>query len=265
MASNRGLAAWLDYYRAPLRDALERSRADGYQVVTPNTVSADLDPALLGHTGRRHLLNHLQSLGLGFAGLATEFPGMGLTDSAHAEQRLRHLRTSLEMARDLGVRRASVKIGGFGDPRSLPLAVELLSGAADLSDRTGVTLSVHGSSRDAESLLQKVNELDCPTIRFTLDSAALAANPELIQSAMRRIGEIHLRDGRSHGEQFEETSFGRGDVDFVGLLAMAESADHEPLRVVRRDTPGNVDALRQGREYIEALLHSAASRGARPA
>lgn len=254
MTEHRPLSAWLDSYRVPLREALDRCRADGFGLIVPNTAASELDPLSMGQTARRHFSKHLQSIGLRIRSLATEFAGAGLSDTAHGERRLEHLRASLELARDLGAMRATVKIAGLADDRLHAMAGAMLAEAADLSDRTGVTISVHGTTGDLEPLLRRIVELNCPTLRLALDSAAVCAAPQLAQSAVERLGDLFLRDGRMHGELFEETPFGNGDVDFARILSAAESNEIETIGIVRRDTPGSVDALRRGREYISSLM-----------
>ncbi|HMQ14647.1 MAG TPA: hypothetical protein PKC49_01620, partial [Phycisphaerae bacterium] len=142
MPSSAGLAAWLDSYQRALRDALDASARDGFRRIHANTVTGALDPAEFSHTARRHLSRHLLGLGLTLDGLAADFDGLGLADPRLAEQRLDHLRATLELARELRTPLALVNIGGFGDPRSEPLAIELLEQTAELADRFGVRIAV---------------------------------------------------------------------------------------------------------------------------
>ncbi|MBL8880930.1 MAG: sugar phosphate isomerase/epimerase [Phycisphaerales bacterium] len=254
MSSSRALSAWLDYYRVPLRDALDCCRSDGFRLIVPNTAAPELDPVAMGRTARRHLAKHLQSIGLRIPSLATEFSGNGLADSTYSDRRLDHLRSALELARDLSASRASVRIAGLADERSSSLANEMLAHAAELSDRTGIILSVHGSTRDTKPLIQQIRQLNCPTLRLALDTAAVCATSQTGLGSIDCLGELFLRDGRLHGDHFEETAFGSGEVDFAQVLSAAESSEVETVAVIRRDTPSGVDALRRGREYISSVL-----------
>lgn len=261
MPADPSLSAWLDYYRAPLREALERGRADGFRSIVPNTTSEDFDPAGFGRTARRHFLNHLASIGLRLGAVAVEFPGAGLAEAADGDRRLAHLRSSLELARELGIRRASVRIGGFSDSRLAPLAAEALENTAELADRIGVSVSVQCGGESVEKLVEQVRRLGCPQLFLGLDSAAIAGGEQLSSTAVAMLDCLYLRDGRKIGAQFEETSFGGGEIDLTGLLATAEAADRPILLTVRRDSPGSIDALRQGREYILNLRGATATGG----
>lgn len=261
MPADPSLSAWLDYYRAPLREALERSRSDGFRSAVPNTTSADFDPTGFSRTARRHFCKHLESIGLRLGAVAVEFPAAGLADSSDADRRMAHLGSSLELSRDLGIRRVLVRIGGFSDPRNAALAVEALENTADLADRIGIAVAVQCESEGVEALVGHLRRLGCPNLRLGLDSAAFAGCGVILPAAVEWLDSLYLRDGRRVGAGFEETAFGRGEIDLAGLLAVAESADRPIHLTVRRDIPGGVDALRQGREYISRLRGAAVSSG----
>ena len=56
------------------------------------------------------------------------------------------------------------------------------------------------------------------------------------------------------GERVEEVPFGQGVVDFRALLAQVAAGPTDARLIVRHDGAGGVDALRQGREYMESLV-----------
>jgi len=254
------LAAWLDSYRTDLKSALGRAAADQYRWVEANFAGEELDPRRFDASARRHLKRYLRDLGLSLDGLVLELPGRGLADPACADARLDRFRRGLEMCAHLGVRRAGVTLSGFQDDRSQPLACELLDVVADLADRVGVQVAVHTGTEPPQAAAEAIRRLDCPSLRLDLDTAhLLPAGPD-VASWAGLAGAAWVRDLRRVGARVEEVPFGTGEVDFGAFLKLLDAADFSGPLVVRRDSPGaGVDALREGREYIEALAARAGS------
>lgn len=249
---HRGLAAWLDTYRRDLRAALDAARRDGLGLVSVNAAGGLLDPAQLSHSGRRHLARHVANLGLSWAGLAADFPGLGLADPARAEERLARVRSVLELCRELRAPQASVNLSGIGSGPGEAALREL----AELSDRTGVPIAVHNpAGTELDELARRVADLGQPLIRLGLDTAALPRASEEVGRYAALAGDVYLRDVRRRGGGVEETAYGAGEVDFRGLIAILAASGYRGALVLRRDAAAaGVDALRQGREHIEPLL-----------
>jgi sugar phosphate isomerase/epimerase len=106
----------------------------------------------------------------------------------------------------------------------------------------------------SDEALAEMRRLACPQLRVTLDTATTPGGAERFASLADVLGNVYLRDVRRSGGQFEEVAYGQGEVDFAGLLAQVAAARPDAALVLRRDGPGGVDALREGREYIRSLL-----------
>ncbi|MGH6961400.1 MAG: sugar phosphate isomerase/epimerase family protein [Dongiaceae bacterium] len=260
------LAAWLDSYRRDLKQSLHAAADDGFRLLHASSLRPELDPRELGASARRHLARYLRDLGLGLDAIAAEFAGPGLTDLEHADQRLDHLRRTLELCADLKVAGAATRICGLTDDKSRPLALELLKAVADLADRFGLPVTIHCGPDDPAEAAQAIRQLGSPDVRLGLDSGFLevdvertAAEPGRVGPVYLRqpelVGGVYLRDVRRRRGQIEEVPYGHGDVDFATLLAALAAAGYGGALVLRRDSAGaGVDALRQGREYILSLL-----------
>lgn len=248
------LAVWLDSYRAGLRHALQQSADDGFHHVQANTVGTELNPRDLTHSARRHLRRHLDGLGLQLGTLAADYPGLGLADAARVEQRMDHLRNTLTLCADLQVRRISVSLGGFGDPRGATLSREVLAAVAETAGRYGIQASIHDAVDAPEVIAAEVRRLRCPHLRVTLDTLELPLRSEVVASAGDLVGHVYLRDVRRRGEGREEVDYGRGEVDFAELLAQLAAGAGDAALVIRRDRAVGIDALRAGREYMGSLI-----------
>ncbi|MGE0480748.1 MAG: sugar phosphate isomerase/epimerase family protein [Phycisphaerae bacterium] len=247
-------AAWLASYRRNLKGALHAASADGFRAVHARASRDAVDPPEFGGTARRHLRHYLDGLGLRLDGLASETAGLGLADPHTGEERLDALRQALELCAAIGVRNASVSVGGLGDSSHEARARESLAQAAALADRYRVRVAIRGATEDPTQLACEVRRTGCEWLGVALDTASAAAPSEFISACGDALGAVYLRDARRVGTGFEETDFGQGDVDFRRVLAELEAAGFAGPRVIRRDAERlRVDALRTGREYIAAF------------
>ncbi len=254
------LAAWLDSYRAGLREGLQTAAEQGFGLVQAGAATGELEPSGFSRSARRHLRRYLEDLGLRLDALALEYPGAGLAEPAHADQRVDQLKRTLELCADLRVPRTIVTLSGFDQPRTADLAQELLGVVADLADRFGIQTAVNSRTDPLEDSAGRVRRTGCRHLHLALDAAYLR-NDEIqrVAQVADRIGTIHLRDVRRSGDQFQEVPFGQGEVDFRALLAQLEAGAGPPL-VLRHDGPAGVDVLGRGREYIRALIGQGSGR-----
>ncbi len=254
------LSAWLSAYRQDLRQALETAARHGYRRGQANALATDLDAREFSSSARRHLIKYLSGLGLTLDGLALPFPGAGLADPNRASEHVERLRATLEFCRQLNVSRVPVNLSGFTDPRRSDLALELLHMTADLADRTGVVATINAADDAPEVVTDRVRAVGCPNVQLALDTAHSDEDSPTLSSRADLIDTVYLRDIRRHGRHVEEVPFGQGDVDFPQLLAQLAANEQDASLVIRYDGPGGVDALRQGREYMQSLIGRFGSR-----
>lgn len=249
------ISAWLDSYRLSVKDALAAASAAGYRLVQPSALDPDLDPTRLSRTGRRHFNHVLSSLGLRADALGVVFPAGGLADPSRADERLERLRAALELCADLGVTTAVTSMAGLDDPRRAALARESLDAVAGFADRCNVRVSLLTPGSEAPKLAEELKRLGSPQLTVGLDTAALPPGADPSELLTLGVGELHLRDVRRAGEQFEETEFGSGDVDLRRLLRTLQECEYRGGIAIRRDRAADpVDALRAGRQYVRSLL-----------
>lgn len=254
-------AAWLDSYGQGLKRGLQTASADGFRVVQAGA-GGELNPEQFSRSATRHLSRYLTDLGLELDALAAEFPGLGLADPQFADQRVAHFRRTLELCAELGAPTAATRVGGWAGETSRPLADEMLAEAAELAERYGMRIALQTGGEEAPLLAERLCALGCPQLHVALDSGtwdpAAAEDPH---RRVERVGLVHLRDVRRVGDQVEEVAFGQGRVDFPALLGYLAESGYSGTLTVRRDAPGaGIDALRQGRDYVEALLRGSARR-----
>ena len=248
------LAVWLDSYRSDTKTALKQAARQGFRVVQANTLAGELNPATLTDSGRRHLLRYLRDLGLTLDVAAASFPGAGLADPACADQRMEHVRRTIELCRAIGINQTVVTLPGVGSAES-GVAAGVVLELADLADRTGVNIALSDDQSEFSDLAQRLGEIGCRELGIALDTGATAGKDLRLTESADLVAGLYLRDTRRRGAALEEVEHGQGEVDFRGLLAALAAVERPIHAAIRRDDPRvEVDALRAGREYMEMLL-----------
>jgi len=248
------VAAWLPSYATDLKAALRFAARDGFRGVHADTAGTELEPREFSQSARRHLKRYLGELGLRLGSLYSAHPGSGLADPQWGEERFEQFRRTLEMCAEMRVGRAGVALHGLEDEARSHLAGEMLEAVAEVADRYGIDVSVHVGHDEAAATAEAIRRLGCRQLHVGSDSAELAGGKLIPAPTLESVQTLHLRDVRRVGQQVEEVPFGRGEVDFAGIIGgLAEHSGDCDL-VVRRDGAQGIDALRQGREYIERLL-----------
>ncbi|MDX2199683.1 MAG: TIM barrel protein [Phycisphaerae bacterium] len=249
------LSVLLDSYGADARQAFSRARRDGFAQIEAGTLTGDLRPSELSTSGRRHLLRVLRDQGLSLAGLAVEHAGAGLADLQFADRRLAEARAALELAADLGVPRATVRVAGWDNAETGAAASQILQSLANDADRFGVRIAIGASDPEIAKLSDAVEKLRAPGLGILLSSTAAVRPDADVQRAARLAAAVRLRDGFVRGESWEETPLGSGQVDFHALLAELATAEFsQDLTLQRAAAARDVDALRRDRDTISALL-----------
>jgi sugar phosphate isomerase/epimerase len=255
------LAAWLDSYRAGLQATLRLARRDGFRAVSANAAGPDWDPRGFSGSARRHLARYLRDLGLVLGEVVLAWPDRGLAEAEHVDARLERCTGSLEFAADLEVRRVGVTLGGFAEERTRGLAGELLSVVANQADRFGAEVTIYGGGEPMAATAAAIRALGCPDVRLGFDTLQLVDGPVSLEASADIAGGVVLRDARRVGQQIEEVPFGRGEIDFRRLLAVLAGHEHDRTLAIRRDSGRpEVDAMRQGREYMHMLMERVLAR-----
>lgn len=254
------VAAWVDSYRQGLKSALQSACGDGFRIVQAGA-AGELDPREFSRSAGRHLTRYLRDLGLNLDALAAEFPGLGLADRQSADQRVDELRCTLALCAELRAPTAATRVCGFADESSRPLAEEMLGVVAELADRYGVAVAIQSGRDDPALVAERLRSLDCPKLRIALDSGTWQPAPDYPRGLAGLVGMVHLRDVRRAGSRVEEVAYGEGEVDFPALLGRLAEGGYGGALTIRRDAAAaGIDAMRQGRDYVEALLRGLTKR-----
>ncbi len=244
---------------SPPKDALNAAAAMSFDAVEVPTVSGDLSPESLTPSGRRHFARFVSGLGLDLAALQADMPGMRLTDSARADERIARTTRIIELARDVGVGVVTASVGALAHPDTgelSSLAMEGLSRIGEVADACRVRFAIR-SSDPGDCIYETLQAVGCPSLKVGWDPAAMVMrgiNPlDAIERYAEHITLFHARDALAGGQERagQETGLGEGEVDLLGVLDVLRSLEYGGPYILRRaDGQRPVEELLAGRDTL---------------
>jgi sugar phosphate isomerase/epimerase len=247
------------------RRALAEAAKLGVQGVQVDA-AGDLSPDRLGDTGRREFRTLLKSFNLELS--AVNAPLRRGIDVADDQQpRVEHVRKVMQLAFDLGARKAIVSLPKLtADPAS-PRAATLKESLSDLGgfgDRVGTTLCLECGLDPGDKVRDYLNGYDTGSLAVNFDPANFLANgfdPLASVSALAgKVAHTHARDVRtatlSGGPK--EVPVGAGDIEWLVYIATLESIDYRGFLVVERQEGENRNAdVAAGVRFLKRLVPTA--------
>lgn len=213
-------------------------------------VREELRPTELSETGRRQFLQRLTELNLQVA--AFHFPmRRALTDQEHLDDRVAAIKQALDFGWPLKCSRLAVRIGKIpADEQSPPyrLLREVLEDLARHGNHVGVTLCITPTQDSPAALKTLIEGVRTGPLGVNFDPASFVASGHNPVAAFRVLHDLCLhfqaRDAiRDMEGQGQEVPVGRGETDWVELLALAHEAEYRGWINVNRtqgdDRPGD--------------------------
>ena len=149
---------------------------------------------------------------------------------------------------------------GVSSEEAIQYAAEVITGAADTFDQTGVTLAVEPlGPQEGDFLVTAAEAIDLiervglPNVRLHLDVKAMSTEeqtiPEVIRSGAPYLEHFHANDPNLRGP-------GMGDVDFVPIFQALQDVDYQGwVSVEVFDLEPGIEALaQQSMDYMQACL-----------
>src|SRR5271166_2168692 len=169
----------------------------------------------------------------------------GFGNPAWRPERLQRLEWALERTLALGLSDLTLHAGFLPEPddpeRSALL--DTLTKAADLAQKSGITLAFETGQETAELLRTTLDELQAPNIKINFDPANMLlydmGDPiravELLGPSIRSV---HVKDARrpgTKGRWGEEVPLGDGEVDIRRFIKALKSVGYQGPLVVERE------------------------------
>lgn len=232
--------------RKIIRSAVEIG-ATGIQFDVRN----ELRPTDLSESGRRQLLHEMEVEGVTIASLV--FPTRrSFYDQQQLEDRVTAIKRAMDFAYQLRVPHVISRAGAIPadkESEDYKVLVEVLNDLARHGNRVGTTLLITPTRDAAADLKTLLDQIKDGLVGINFDPAIFAMNSRNAIEAFRLLHKdvLHItaRDGlRDIDGSGQETVLGRGEVDWIELLALLGEADYHGWITVDRtsgeDKPGDV-------------------------
>lgn len=245
----------------PLRNALRAAVDLGVKGIQFD-VRQELRAAELSESGRRQLLHEMSAIGVGISSFA--FPTRrSFYDQDQLDDRVSALKQALEFAFQMRVRTVVARVGAIPrekDSAEYKLLVDVLNDVARHGNRVGATMAITPSRDAAADLSALLTEVKDGPMGINFDPAIFAMSGRDPVSAFRELHahvlHVTARDGlRDIDGTGQETALGRGEVDWIEMLALFEEAEYRGWITV--DRTSGTDQLADARRAIQYLQNVA--------
>ena len=191
----------------------------------------------------------------------------GFGNPAWRPERLQRLEWALERTLALGLSDLTLHAGFLAEPddpeRSAVL--DTLAKAADLAQKSGITLAFETGQETAELLRTTLDELQAPNIKINFDPANMLlydmGDPiravELLGPSIRSVHVKDARRPRTKGRWGEEVPLGEGEVDIRRFIKALKSVGYQGPLVVERevgDQEGRLRDVARGLDFLRECL-----------
>ncbi len=191
----------------------------------------------------------------------------GFGNPAWRPERLKRLEWALERTLALGLSDLTLH-AGFLPERDDPgrsAFLDTLARAAELAQKSGITLAFETGQETAELLRTTLDELQAPSLKINFDPANMLlydmGDPiRAVELLGPRIRSVHVKDARRPGTKGcwgEEVPLGAGEVDIRRFIkALKSVCYHGPLIVEREvgDQAGRLRDVGRGLDFLRECL-----------
>lgn len=229
----------------PLRAALRRAADAGASGVQFD-LRDELPPEVSTETGRRQFIHLLSEYGLkvGASHFSTR---RALYASDQLDRRVAAVRDAMSLASQLKSRVLTVRIGPIpadDDQHDRKLLSEVLDDLVRHGNHVGVTLALSTSGEEPSRIHGLVNQIKSGPIGIDFDPSSFVFAGRSVSDAYRTLHQevvhIQARDGvRDLDGTGAEVILGRGQVDWLELLALLYEAGYQGWLTAIRNQGGN--------------------------
>jgi sugar phosphate isomerase/epimerase len=215
----------------------------------------------LTETGRRDLLHQISEHKLTIA--SAVFPlNHPLYEQEKIDLRINAIREAMRFAYSLKTTILCLRVGRIpqdAESKDRKLLVEVLGDLARYSNHIGTLLAITPTNDSAEVLKQLLDEIKSGPLGIDFDPAHFVMTNRPLTDSMRLLHEsilhVQLRDGIPGIDGGQEEAVGRGNVDWVELLALLGEMDYRGwLTSIRTQGIDRARDVSQGIKFVRQLL-----------
>ena len=254
-----------DCFRLPVRPAIERAAALGFDGVQIYATGGEFCPAALDASARTEYKKLFKSLNLQVSALCGDMGGHGFEIAKDNPERIEKTKAIIDLATKLGTKVVTTHIGVIPEDtecEKYKVMLDALKACGEYAESCGVTLAIETGPECAPILSKFVNAAG-NGVGVNLDPAnfvmVTGQDPaEAVRLLGKKIVHTHLKDGKmlkktdpvkiyNHfaeggiealnvADYFIETPVGEGDVDFDEYVAALKEIGFDGYLTIERET-----------------------------
>lgn len=273
-----------DCFRLPVRPAIERAAALGFDGVQIYATGGEFCPAALDASARAEYKKLFKSLNLEVSALCGDMGGHGFEIREQTPARIEATNRIVDLASELGTSVVTTHIGVIPSDKSeekYDVMLSALTACGRYAKEKGVTLAIETGPETAKTLLAFLEDTD-GGVGVNLDPAnfvmVTGQDPvEAVEMLGKYIKHTHVKDGvmlkktdpkviyghfadggieaLNIADFFKEVPVGEGDVDFPAYLAALKSVGYDGYLTIEREAGANPEAdIIKARDAIKGFL-----------
>ena len=273
-----------DCFKLPVRQAIERAAALGFDGVQIYATKGEFCPAALDAEARADYRKLVRELNLEVSALCGDMGGHGFQIAADNPARVEATCRIVDLACDLGTSVVTTHIGVIPADKNEPrygVMLDALTACGRYAKAHGVTLAIETGPETAATLLKFIEDTD-GGVGVNLDPANLAmVTDDDPVAAARLLGKYivhtHLKDGillkktdpkiiydsfavggiegLNAADYFREVPVGEGSVDFPNYLAALREVGFDGYLTIEREAGANPEAdIIKARDAIKKMM-----------
>lgn len=232
-------------------------KVSGLQFDIRNEVRAEE----LTETGRRDLLHLISEHGLTISGAV--FPlNHAIYEPDQIDGRVSAIREAMKFAYSIRAGTLCIRIGRIpeeSESKERKLLIEAVSDLARYSNHVGTVLAITPTNDSAQALRSLLDQVKTGPIGIDFDPAHFAMTGRPVTESLKELHEfvlhVQMRDGTHGVEQGQETAVGRGNVDWVEVLALLGEMGYRGwLTAIRNHGNDRFGDISRGIKSIQLLL-----------
>ena len=273
-----------DCFKLPVRRAIDRAAALGFDGVQIYATKGEFCPSALDASARAAYNKLLRDAGLEISALCGDMGGHGFQIAADNAARVEATCRIVDLANDLGTSVVTTHIGVIPADKSearYGVMLEALTACGRYAKAHGVTLAIETGPETAKTLLAFIEDtdggvgvnLDPANLTMVTDDDAVAATKLL----GRYIVHTHAKDGillkktdpkiiydsfavggiegLNAADYFREVPVGEGQVDFPAYIAALREVGFDGYLTIEREAGANPEAdIIKARDTLRKFL-----------
>jgi sugar phosphate isomerase/epimerase len=244
----------------PFIEALKstaESSVTGFQIDIRNEIRS----SELTETGRRDLLHQVAEYGLKISGAV--FPlNHPLYEADKIDVRVSAIRDAMNFAYAIKATTLCFRVGRIpedAESKERKLLVEALCDLARYSNHVGTMLAITPTNDSAEALKNLLDEVKTGPIGVDFDPAHFVMTGRPVTESLRTLHNlvlhVQLRDGIHGNDGGQEEAVGRGNVDWIEVLALLGEMDYRGwLTSIRTQGHDQARDMTRGIKFIRQIL-----------